>query len=952
MAQVALASPRSLLMSVLHGSSIAPLFPEPPHDGDTDYDCDIDEEHLGDIDTTVEDKEDGRDEEQQGRDYDYTISISEEESEFAGERFVEDKSAEAEEAGGGAGMIRSEEDSTETSKEDEGLDAAAATEMMTEIDVSGTVDELYCDGAPVEVDSKRDNCPWPADVDIFSPESWGAPALMFTDSDHDWFRKSWDQNDKSLDVVGEVDKNQVEEVVAPGDTTRYNYGNDTNSNAFKTDANNNEKDMDVSMVMEAEADRMQPTSSLGSFEWDGIREEENASGEMDAKSKSKKSNDANEVRFDHQLQGDSITDIKSDCSTAYEGFRAVLDCHALSCKESRDESENDDDENSKSIGFASEGTFGTTTEFDPLSMFGEEENLDDVVFPSILDVTTIVSASGASTFDSAGFGSVFSESKIFPPLISGGGGGMNSSSQPKIQILHHHGSTNAQNGFPIQSPAGSESLESWWQSRYASTQNSDINSAVLEALTKRVDTAPASLAPASFLPQPSTTGALPKTSKMPDETTATAIKMISKEGAGKNTAISATAATATQSVRNNETEEVAFEFPSRCVQAAAVKDSIQPQKSQLQNQSLLSQSDEEDSIEGSIFSGLDDGRPPFNLVKNHQTTTKKSKERTPVNSTTRAYSHSLCTNARADEDILRSRIPSTGTEEDIFSGVSVSSQQQLSSIFPRLKESHAIKSVLDDSTLENPFVPQPPKFKVINYTRTELSLPAKQVRGTGRQLSGALGPTTELFSLEDKGFGVIDLQQAEHSPTNASITSDITSSVVFGYTSDVATKKNFLRRQHSILETHNEIVCDVAELHDKEHDESGGKIDENSLLYPSGGEEKKNMANRGVSLISFSTEEGVSNPGNSAMLSLPAAAASNEHTKLPDVENNTKNASNDGSGSSQSEILDMSTRSATINAIPSFLSQFSSCNFFAASSFACCSGAKGKESFSKLSSFQ
>jgi hypothetical protein len=85
---------------------------------------------------------------------------------------------------------------------------------------------------------------------------------------------------------------------------------------------------------------------------------------------------------------------------------------------------------------------------------------------------------------------------------------------------------------------------------------------------------------------------------------------------------------------------------------AAVKDSIPPQKSQLQNQSLPSQFDEEDSI----FSGLDDGPPPFDLVMNHQT--EKPKERTPANNTTRAYSHSLFKNARADKDISRSRVSS------------------------------------------------------------------------------------------------------------------------------------------------------------------------------------------------------------------------------------------------------------------------------------------------------
>ena len=43
--------------------------------------------------TSVEDTEDAQGEEQQGREYEYTTSISEEESKCVGEFFVEDKNA-------------------------------------------------------------------------------------------------------------------------------------------------------------------------------------------------------------------------------------------------------------------------------------------------------------------------------------------------------------------------------------------------------------------------------------------------------------------------------------------------------------------------------------------------------------------------------------------------------------------------------------------------------------------------------------------------------------------------------------------------------------------------------------------------------------------------------------------------------------------------------------------
>ena len=198
---------------------------------------------------------------------------------------------------------------------------------------------------------------------------------------------------------------------------------------------------------------------------------------------------------------------------------------------------------------------------------------------------------------------------------------------------------------------------------------------------------------------------------------------------------------------------------------------------------------------------------------------------------------------------------------------------------------------------------------------------------------------------------MINLNKIEQSPTNSSITSDITSSVVFGYAGD-SLRKSSLRRQLSILETHNEItVGDTKELsHDfdlyDEHDGSGGDDVENSLFYSSGGGKKNeyiNMANRGVSLISFSTEDDTSHL-ESNKLSLqkrvpPLAAAAadqsgNGNCKLPAVENT---AVDDSGGS------DERTRTGMVNARPSFLFQLSSCNIFAASSFVYCAGAMGKK---------
>ncbi|KAL3796049.1 hypothetical protein ACHAW5_007832 [Stephanodiscus triporus] len=972
---ISLASPKSLLLSVLHGTSIGTLIGDLSYDDDEVNDEKVVNDHLGDIDTSIEDKENTYGKRDCGspplllQGGEYTVSISDDDGEFIGELFVKEEDSGVVAARGGVGMIRPQEDSTTT---EEGEEATEATGTILGVKVGDANGE--------------DKGRWPADIDVFSPPSWGAPTLLLDNSDKDWYRESWEsENRKDLNTVNSGGDKEVKKVAVndtkskdndasshtngPGRTVVHDeqeeeeeenlmwnasgddFGAKKEEEMFEKSMNYGNNEMDQPKEKEVQADQMQSTSCSGSFEWDGIGEEENLSSETDIKSKTKEEDHANEARHNHQLQGGCVVDVKSDCSTAYEGFGTVLDSGALSCKESMDESY--DDDNSSSIAAASEGTNGTATAFDPLSMFGEEENFDDEEFVGILDATTAFSASAASAFDSATFGSVFAENTIFPSLINGGGGGMSSTSYAKFPILHQQGNTNDQHGFPLPSPAGSESLESWWQSRYASTQNSDVNSAVQEALAKRVDVVAASSSPPTFPPQPERTKALPEIATLPVETTAVATEITAKisKDPTRNSAIpTKTISTA----RNNEQEGLPLECLSGGFQAVAAKDSRQEQQPRLQNQSLLSQSDEEDSI----FSGLidDDCSSLPGLAKNHQTRMMKPWPRNPVNNITGSSSPALIVNTRTDEDIFRRRVTSTETEEDVFSGVSVSSQQQLSSPFPRLKESNAMKSLLDDGTVESPSIQQPPKCKKNNFIKTIIPLPAEPARRAERLPSTA--HTTLLFSPEDKGYGVIDLTAIEQSPTNASITSDITSSVVFGYAGDSATKK---RRQLGILETHHEIVCDATKLHDNdlsnEHDGSGDDNDDkNSSMHSSGGCEKNEIMkreSRGVSLISFSTGDGSSQLSSSTSLqkrvsslaaaSAAAAQAGNGNNKLSEVENNTKNASSDDGGSSQSKFSDESLGSETVNAKLSFLSQLSSCNIFAASSFVYCAGAKDEK---------
>ncbi len=135
-----------------------------------------------------------------------------------------------------------------------------------------------------------------------------------------------------------------------------------NNSAFGKNENYGNTEMDDAPAeKEAEADQMHPTSCSGSCEWDRIPERNE---EMEEEKYS------NEVRHDHQ-QGVSFGIVNSDSSTAYEGFGMVVDSSSLSRKDSMEESY--DDEDSNSIWAASVGTHGLATEFDPLSMFGEEK---------------------------------------------------------------------------------------------------------------------------------------------------------------------------------------------------------------------------------------------------------------------------------------------------------------------------------------------------------------------------------------------------------------------------------------------------------------------------------------------------------------------------------------------------------------------------------------------------
>lgn len=668
-----------------------------------------------------------------------------------------------------------------------------------------------CDASHVvDGQTEENNSGWPANLDSFSPTSWGTPTLLQSKSESDWYRGSWE--------------------------------NDNNVTACSVHSGGDEK---VSKAISEEKNLVWSASDVNQVE-----------------------NNAINVSNVEMMDALHVLDVKSDCSSAYEGFGSMLDSGIKNSKEdSRYESfvhkddDDDDDENNTSVGAASEGTEGTATAFDPLSMFGEEEVIEDdcEIDGNANSDTAFSSSPGSAAFEPSSTSGIHSE--------------IGTTDYSKAQALYQQGSLN---GRAIPSPAGSESLESWWQNRYASTQSNDVNMAVLEALTKSV------VIEEEELPQLEKIKASSEITKLPSQ--AMVLPAMTASSCGPN----------------------------------GVESKSQYHQLNPKNQSsLLSMSDEEDSVFGSL---TDDEMP-------------MPSSRPSVDKSIRASSPALIVN--------------TTTDEDIFSGVSVSSQQQLStqlsSLFPRLKESnamksilddgtqfssqfprlnksHAMKSLLDDGTVESLSNQQPPKYDGNDFSKTVPNPPADR---------SASAENHRLFISPVEGYGVIKLQKIEQSPTNESITSDITSSVVFGYSSDFARRKTSLGRQ-DILETHNEIVCDANEDHEDDDEE-----DEKILSHPAVGDGKINFfkdANRATSLISPSTDD---------ITSHLRAKAGDGSNNLPEAEANSTNAGNHGD-MIQSKKFQDSALLAPTSVKSSFLSQLSSCRIFASSSFVYCAGANGE----------
>ena len=698
---------------------------------------------------------------------------------------------------------------------------------------------------------------WP--TDNFSPTSWGSQSDGFGNGDE------WNVTFPMDDGAEQVESNQaVDDVkgkakgisVQRGDDCHEAVGNNDAKNeeeaeieeeeeenliwnsesddfgisSTKVKSNHDERRDDIQAMGEKEIVRdlreEAQESSSGSFEWDRVGEGESVDKRGDFNTKN--------VPNEHQSSGD----VRSECSTVYEGFGTVLDSDKLICKESMDDDESVyNDEEHDEFSKASEGTVGSATEFDPLSMFGEADEVPPIE-DDVDNNTAAESNNPASTFSwtspSVIKPSDGTNSISFPSLNSG--------SQLKIptQPTSATSMTNThmmpmKAPVPSDSPAGTESLESWWQSRYASTQHSDINSAVQEALMKRVESPKVQCTKEASEPEFSDLS-----HKQPD---------IVKDSEANKTAL--VRSEQQQAPRSEVTESQKKHEP---------------------------QSDEEDSI----FSGLDEDCSLPSLA--NRQTAKKSRTQS---------------------------INKTETDEDIFSGVSVTSRSQ----FPRLKESNAMKSVslLDGastvlSTAESPAQSQQPKNAASKQEENKSS-PMIQKETPN--------PSSRLFLPDTAGYGVIDCQKSDNSPTNASVTSELTSSVIDF--SPQGRKPSFRKlasqRSVNVLETTDEMDQELSAI--RSADQAASKVEEEEY------EEDVDMINSKSQETPLSQEDDNSKSptrmSTSRGVSLVNPSTNDDSATYPSISSKTN--------SKVSEVVEQ--------AKSTFLSQFA-CGVFSASSFTFC----------------
>ena len=391
---------------------------------------------------------------------------------------------------------------------------------------------------------------------------------------------------------------------------------------------------------------------------------------------------------------------QSECGSAvYEGFGTALSVES-SDDEEEDESVDDDIEMNRSN---DSDTQASATEFDPQSMFGEdddneEEEGDDVLSPEKKEdvFPTDKSATGSQNKPSDDSKSISFQS-------------LNSGSQIKYTPPVP---TSSSNKAPVpDSPAGTESLESWWQSRYASTQHQDINSAVQDALSKRVADG-----------EPS------------DETSSPEVSVVSSPKL---------------TVDVEETPQVVSNFEHRRSKSESSS------KSRQKKHELLSPADS--TGEDSIFSGLsvdDCTSLPKQATKQH---TRVASQTLPVNST-ETEDIFAGVSASHSRQLSNNRIQESNTAamKSLFDGTSTVADSVVLGLSSRQSRMTLTANKVEEST-------QKGAATKIEDAKKKESPPVAPLKKE---------PNEVLF-MPDADYGVIDLKNSETSPANSDITSSV-----------------------------------------------------------------------------------------------------------------------------------------------------------------------------------
>ena len=496
---------------------------------------------------------------------------------------------------------------------------------------------------------------------------------------------------------------------------------------------------------------------------------------------------------------------QSECSSAvYEGFGSV--------ESSDDDDEEDEDDDIEMNRSNDSDTQASATEFDPQSMFGEdddnEEEEDDVLPPEKIedDVFPI----DKSTTGSQSKPSDDSKSISFQSLNSGSQ--IKYTAQPPVPV-----SSSSKAPVP-DSPAGTESLESWWQSRYASTQHQDINSAVQDALSKRVaDSEPS------------------------DETSSPEVSVVSSPKL---------------SVDVEETPQVMSNSEHRRSKSESSS------KSRQKKHEPLSPADS--TGEDSIFSGLsvdDCTSLPKQATKQH----------------TRVASQTLPVNSNETEDIFAG-VSSSHSRQ--LSGVSAKHSRQLSN--NRIQESNtvAMKSLFDGASTVADSAVLGLSGRQSRMTLTANKVEESTQKSTATKIDDKKKesppvavnkePNEALF-MPDADYGVIDLKNSETSPAN----SDITSSVIDYEFS----RKSSHKKKNDALDAGGEVeklsaiksaddISSQEEANDYEEEEDVDMMNPKSEDMSQSKQDYSKSFSRGVSAMSDSrgvSDDGVTSyPSNSS----------------------------------------------------------------------------------------